>query len=154
MIVRFTIGAVGQTLLSGSGRQGSRTLISGLENRLSRAARPTVSGYLPKEKPENRNQKIEKEPSQEYRKGDSLSSFLVSILLFLFFFQWTAGELNPDSLGANQVSSLWTSSPSLPDIKDEGLSTKDQPVIPDGLEPSLPGCGPGVFAAGPRDPLQ
>ena len=87
MIVRFTIGAVGQTLLSGSGRQGSRTLISGLENRLSRAARPTVSGYLPKEKPENRNQKIEKEPSQEYRKGDSLSSFLVSILLFLFFFQ-------------------------------------------------------------------
>ena len=25
------------------------------------------------------------------------------------------------------------------------------PVIPDGLEPSLPGCGPGVFAAGPRD---
>ena len=40
MIVRFTIGA-------SSGRQGSRTLISGLENRLSRAARPTVSGYLP-----------------------------------------------------------------------------------------------------------
>ena len=26
-----------------------------------------------------------------------------------------------------------------------------QSVIPDGLEPSLPGCGPGVFAAGPRD---
>src|SRR6266849_3714110 len=26
-----------------------------------------------------------------------------------------------------------------------------RPVIPDGLEPSLPGCGPGVFAAGPRD---
>ena len=24
-------------------------------------------------------------------------------------------------------------------------------MIPDGLEPSLPGCGPGVFAAGPRD---
>ena len=23
-------------------------------------------------------------------------------------------------------------------------------MIPDGLEPSLPGCGPGVFAAGPR----
>ena len=34
MIVRFTIGAL-------SGRQGSRTLISGVENRLSRAARPT-----------------------------------------------------------------------------------------------------------------
>ena len=30
-----------------SGRQGSRTLISTSENRLSRAARPTVSGYLP-----------------------------------------------------------------------------------------------------------
>src|SRR6266446_10947896 len=26
-----------------------------------------------------------------------------------------------------------------------------RPVIPDGLEPSLPGCGPGVFAARPRD---
>ena len=26
-----------------------------------------------------------------------------------------------------------------------------QSVIPDGLEPSLPRCGPGVFAAGPRD---
>src|SRR5437867_4616618 len=25
------------------------------------------------------------------------------------------------------------------------------PVIPDGLEPSLPGCRPGVVAAGPRD---
>jgi hypothetical protein len=24
-------------------------------------------------------------------------------------------------------------------------------MIPDGLEPSLPGCGPGVFASGPRD---
>src|SRR6266702_8392688 len=24
-------------------------------------------------------------------------------------------------------------------------------MIPDGLEPSLPGCRPGVFAAGPRD---
>ena len=30
-----------------SGRQGIRTLISRRENRLSRAARPTVSGYLP-----------------------------------------------------------------------------------------------------------
>src|SRR5687767_9596661 len=26
-----------------------------------------------------------------------------------------------------------------------------QSVIPDGLEPSLPGCRPGVVAAGPRD---
>jgi hypothetical protein len=30
-----------------SGKQGSRTLISRWENRLSRAARPTVSGYFP-----------------------------------------------------------------------------------------------------------
>jgi transposase len=40
---------------------------------------------------------------------------------------------------AGPASSSWTSSPFVP-------------VIPDGLEPSLPGCGPGVFAAGPRDP--
>lgn len=41
-----------------------------------------------------------------------------------------------------------------------GLSRAAQPLahlgaifklIPDGLEPSLPGCRPGVFAAGPRD---
>ena len=32
-----------------SGRQGSRTLISANENRVSSAARPTVSGYLPKQ---------------------------------------------------------------------------------------------------------
>jgi hypothetical protein len=25
------------------------------------------------------------------------------------------------------------------------------PVVPDGLEPPLPGCKPGVVAAGPRD---
>lgn len=31
------------------------------------------------------------------------------------------------------------------------LGPAAQQVIPDGLEPSLPGCGPGVFAAGPRD---
>ena len=32
------------------------------------------------------------------------------------------------------------------------LGPAAQQVIPDGLEPSLPGCGPGVLAAGPRDP--
>jgi hypothetical protein len=31
------------------------------------------------------------------------------------------------------------------------LGPAAQSVIPDGLEPSLPGCGPGVFATGPRD---
>ena len=44
------------------------------ENRISRAARPTISGYLPK---------------------------------------WTAGELNPDFLGANQVSSQLDQQPIL-----------------------------------------
>jgi hypothetical protein len=27
------------------------------------------------------------------------------------FIQWTAGDSNPDYLGANQASSLWTSGP-------------------------------------------
>ena len=44
MIVRFTIEAHAPFT---SGRQGIRTLIPTSENRLSRAARPTVSGYLP-----------------------------------------------------------------------------------------------------------
>ena len=40
MIIHFTIGAI-------SGRQGIRTLIPLRGNRLSRAARQTVSDYLP-----------------------------------------------------------------------------------------------------------
>ncbi len=43
--IRFTIGA--RSSSTPSGRQGSRTLISTRENRVSTAARPTVSGYLP-----------------------------------------------------------------------------------------------------------
>src|SRR5579863_8592472 len=47
-----------------------------------------------------------------------------------------------------------------PTCNRSGLSRTAQPLaylgcflqmIPDGLEPSLPGCRPGVFAAGPRD---
>ena len=34
-------------------------------------------------------------------------------------------------------------------VRPQHLQTER--VIPDGLEPSLPGCGPGVVAAGPRD---
>ena len=40
-----------------SGRQGSRTLISANENRVSSAARPTVSGYLPKQRSAVRGQR-------------------------------------------------------------------------------------------------
>lgn len=57
--------------------------------------------------------------------------------------QWTAGESNPDCRFATPASSHWTSSPvSRP---------QREAVVPDGLEPSLPGCRPGVVAAGPRD---
>jgi hypothetical protein len=52
-------------------------------NRVSSAARPTVSGYLPK---------------QSLRKRVQAS-------------EWTAGESNPDLLVASQASSRWTSSP-------------------------------------------
>src|SRR5580700_4629420 len=54
-------------------------------NRLSRAARPTVSGYLP---------------------------FFASRYLFCRqTAEWTAGESNPDFLVASQASSRLTSSP-------------------------------------------
>src|SRR5947209_3679559 len=52
--------------------------------------------------------------------------------------QWTAGESNPNLRYATPASSRWTSSPF-------------NQMIPDGLEPSLPGCKPAVVAAGPRD---
>ena len=44
----MSISPSGQLFFAHSGRQGSRTLISTRENRVSTAARPTVSGYLPK----------------------------------------------------------------------------------------------------------
>src|SRR5262249_38718847 len=51
------------------------------------------------------------------------------------FFQRSAGALSPACLLTTEACRHNTC----------------RPVIPDGLEPSLPGCGPGVFAAGPRD---
>ena len=61
------------------------------ENRISRAARPTVSGYLPK---------------------------------------WTAGELNPDSLGANQVSYPLDQQPG---IQESGVRNQESGVRNQGL---------------------
>src|SRR3972149_8610933 len=43
----MSVSPSGQLSIAHSGRQGSRTLISTKENRVSSAARPTVSGYLP-----------------------------------------------------------------------------------------------------------
>ena len=51
-------------------------------------------------------------------------------------FSGPAGESNPHLLVASQASSRWR-------IRAR--------VVPDGLEPPLPGCRPGVVAAGPRD---
>ncbi len=118
-----------------------------------------------KDKPENRNQKIENQKEESRKRIAELAIFFSGFyFLVSIFLQWTAGELNPDSLGANKVSSLWTSSPcqrsGIRNQESEALLTSDScfltpEVIPDGLEPSLPGCGPGrpavVFAAGPRD---
>jgi hypothetical protein len=92
-------------------------------NRRSRSARPTVSGYLPL-------QWTHRELNPDFQHA------MLASCLWTMSPQWTAGDSNPDSRHAKPVSCRWTSSPS---------------VIPDGLEPSLPGCGPGVFAAGPRD---
>src|SRR4051812_5783639 len=81
--------------------------------------------------------------------------------------EWTAGESNPDFLVAGQASFRWTSRPS--SNRAERSARESNParlrteevcrqkhlqtlrVVPDGLEPSLPGCDPGVVAAGPRD---
>ena len=111
MMVHFTIGASIPRNTERKARESNPHLR--WENRLSRAARQAVSGYLP------------------YAFVDCCP---------LQRLKWTAGELNPDFLGASQASSR--------------VGPAAQSVIPDGLEPSLPGCGPGVFAAGPRDRLQ
>ena len=34
------------------------------------------------------------------------------------------------------------------------VSCQARPVVPDGIEPSFPGCEPDVFAAGPRDEMR
>src|SRR5438105_5434052 len=142
MISRFTIGA--------SGRQGSRTLISGLENRLSRAARPTVSGYLPEWTHRESNPDFQSAELVSSRwtmspcsqgSGDRTHGLQLPRLADYRFptpCKWTARESHPHFRLAGPAPFYWTSSPVLS-------------VIQDGLEPSLAGCGPGVFAAGPRD---
>lgn len=80
------------------------------------------------------------------------------------FHQWTHRGSNPDCQSAELVSFRWTMSPSQTSgprgsrTLISGLRSRRRPVgpaaqsmIPDGLEPSLPGCRPGVVAAGPRD---
>ncbi len=112
------------TIGASSGRQGSRTLIS--------VWRTALAGR----------------PGQPYPAT---------------FHQWTHRESNPDFPSAERVSSRWTMSPANSGPRGSrtlisGVRSRRRPVgpaartvIPDGLEPSLPGCGPGVFAAGPRD---
>ena len=59
------------------------------------------------------------------RPGKPLSGYLP-------FLQWTAGDSNPDFLGANQVSSLWTSGPHIQEVRS-------------GIEPDLPPYRGGVL---------
>jgi hypothetical protein len=58
----------------------------------------------------------------------------------------TAGFLGRASLGRLRVFFLNCSPDPL-----FSCSIRQRRIIPDGLEPSLPGCRPGVVAAGPRD---
>src|SRR5437868_10122983 len=76
--------------------------------------------------------------------------------------QWTAGESNPNLRCAEPASSRWTSSPNWLEgdgcravLKNRPRATgrffktalqPPSPLIPDGLEPSLPGCKPAVVA--------
>ena len=88
MIVPFTIGAQG-------GRQGSRTLISTGENRVSSAARQAVSGYLPFFSVDPPRVELGSPP----RQGGVFPLDHEPLLC-----EWTAEESNPDYLGANQAS--------------------------------------------------
>src|SRR5437016_4899753 len=139
MIVRFTIGAP-------CGRQGSRTLFS--VGRTALAGRPGQpypatfhaldppgiepgfpacrTGVVPSGmSPQVRG--VGTLPTVSGFQGWRITAFLPP--------EWTARDSHPHFRRAEPAPFYWTSSP----------------VIPDGLEPSLPGCGPGVFAAGPRD---
>ena len=115
-------------------------------NRVSSAARPTVSGYLPFfSGPTGNRTRISSLPSWRRPVGPSAR-----------IRQWTAGESNPDLLVASQASSRWTSSPLSPEVRPgiepglppyrggvlpEHLQTISQ-VIPDGVEPSLSWLSP------------
>lgn len=68
------------------------------ENRVSTAARPTISGYLP-----YRCERVAVEKLMRLNMSTLACSFTPS--------EWTAGESNPDCLLARQESSRWTSSP-------------------------------------------
>ena len=52
----------------------------------------------------------ESNPFQPRERGDWLATSFLSQFGYLPC-EWTAGESNPDYLGANQASSHWTSSP-------------------------------------------
>src|SRR6266852_6825681 len=109
MILRFTIGA--------SGRQGSRTLISGLENRLSRAARPTISGYLP--------EWTHRESNPDFQSAELVSS------------RWT---MSPCSQGSGDRTHVLQ----LPRLADHRFPIPCS-VDRRGVEPRFPGCKSGVF---------
>jgi hypothetical protein len=75
--------------------------------RFSKPARPTLSDYLPNE-------------IVDASEGDGgscrqavldLRNSVATTTSVPFALQWTAGESNPDCLGANQASSHWTSGP-------------------------------------------
>src|SRR3989304_5962884 len=72
--------------------------------RFSKPARPTISDYLP-------SQTVDPpgiEPGSPVRRTG-----VFPLDHQPMFIQWTAGDSNPDCLGANQASSLWTSGPSV-----------------------------------------
>ncbi len=53
------------------------------------------------------------------------------------FVQWTAGESNPDCLGANQASSRWTSGPPMEKVRpgvEPGLRPYHGRVLPEHLQ--------------------
>src|SRR5262249_32729741 len=91
------------------------------ENRISRAARPTLSGYLPSVDP----------PGIE--PGFPVCRTGVVPL-----------DHEPISCSGARGNRTLISGV-------RGRRPAAQSVIPDGLEPSLPGCRPGFVAAGPRD---
>ena len=165
----FTIGA-------NSGRQGSRTLIPCFGNRFSKAARPTVSGYLPfdlvdppgiePESPACRTGvfPLDDEPvvSVDRRESNPIPACGAGVVPLdqqpmLSVDRWV------EPIQTCKVSRLRTCGPSLREVRPgiepglppyhggvlpKHLQTK---VIPDGIEPSFPGRQPGVVAVGPRD---
>ncbi len=105
-------------------------------NRLSRAARPTISAYLPNFSglTGNRTRRI----SNGHRSDCQPDVFPLDYEPVSF--HWTAGESNPDFLIASQASFRWTSSPFV----------RDEEVRP-GFEPGLPPYRGGVPPKTPTD---